>query len=176
MKEMNNEYGTALFMLAKETGAENEYALALECVEEVFDCNPQYTDFLSSPNISMEERLSALEAAFKDSVPENILHFIQLLCEKGRISSLKPSIEEYKKLFNAQNKVSNAIITTAVELTDIEKERLQHSLEIKTGNSVVLNCQIDSSIMGGILIEIEGKTIDASLRNQLLQVKDVISQ
>lgn len=175
MTEMNREYGTALFMLAKELGAENEYALALECVEEVFDCNPQYLDFLSSPNITINERLSALETAFKDSVPQNVLSFVQLLCEKGRINSLKGSVEEYKKLLNAQNRVSTAIVTSAIELTDTEKEKLQHKLEIKTGHSVILECRVDSSIMGGMLIEIDGKIIDASLKNYLHDVKDVIS-
>lgn len=176
MTEMNREYGTALFMLAKELGVENEYVLALECVEEVFDGNPQYLDFLSSPNISIDERLSALETAFKDSVPQNVLSFVQLLCEKGRVNSLKGSIEEYKKLLDAQNKVSTAVVTSAVELTDNEKEKLQNKLEIKTGHSVILECRVDSTIMGGILIEIDGKTIDASLKNRLHEVKDVISQ
>lgn len=176
MTEMFKEYGTALFMLAKERNCENEYAIALECVEEVFDGNSQYQDFLSSPNIPMKERLSALESAFSDAIPQDILSFLQLLCEKGRIYALKSAISEYKKLLEVQNKVTTALVTSAIPLTDSEKTALKDKLEIKTGHSVILECKVDESILGGILIEIDGKIIDGTLKHRIQEIKDVISQ
>ncbi len=176
MTEMFKEYGTALFMLAKELSCESEYAVALECVEEVFDGNPQYLDFLSSPNIPMKERLSALESAFSGAVPQDILSFVQLLCEKGRIHSFKSAVEEYKKLLDSQNKVSTALVTSAIPLTESEKNDLKDKLEIKTGHSVILECRVDESILGGILIEIDGKIIDGTLKHRIQEIKDVISQ
>ena len=176
MTEMNKEYGEALFTLAKELGKENEYAIALECVTEVFFGNPEYVDFLSSPGIALEERLDALEKAFADAVPENIVSFMQLLCERGRIRSISGCIEEYKKLLDIQNSISTAYVTSAVELTDEEKEKLKDKLEIKCGHSVILECTTDKSIMGGIMVEIDGKLIDGSLKNRLHEVKDVISK
>ena len=176
MTEMNKEYGTALFMLAKELEKENEYAVALECVEEVFSGNAEYIDFLASPSIPMEERLSAIEAAFGESVPENIVSFLQLLCEKGRIRGFDKSVEEYKSLLDAQNHVSVAYVKSVVELTEEQKENLKNKLEIKTGNSVILECSTDQSLMGGIVVEIDGQLMDASLKTRLCEVKDVISQ
>ena len=176
MAEMNKEYGEALFALAKELGKENEYAIALECVTEVFSGNPEYIDFLSSPGIALEERLDALEKAFESAVPENIISFMQLLCERGRIRSIAGCAEEYKKLLDVQNSVSTACVTSAVELTEEEKEKLKDKLEVKCGHSVILECTTDKSIMGGIMVEIDGKLIDGSLKNRLLEVKDVISK
>ncbi len=176
MTQMNKEYGTALFMLAKENGKESEYAIALECVQEVFSGNPEYIDFLASPTIPMEDRLSALDEAFGNAVPENVLSFLKLLCEKNRIRGLNSSVEEYKNLLDAQNHVSTAFVKSAVELTEEQKEQLKDKLEIQTGNSVVLECLIDQSLMGGIVVEIDGKIIDGSLKSRLYDVKDVISQ
>lgn len=176
MTEINKEYGTALFMLAKEVDSVNEYAVALECVEEVFSGNPEYTDFLASPSIPMEERLSAIEQAFGSTLPDNVLSFLLLLCEKGHIRGFKHSVEEYKNLLDAQNHVSTALVKSAVELTEEQKEKLRDKLEIKTGNSVVLECFVDQSLMGGIVVEIDGKIMDASLKTRLHEVKDVISQ
>lgn len=176
MTEMNKEYGQALFTLAKELGQENEYALALECVMEVFSGTPEYIDFLASPGISMEERLDAVEKAFDGAVPENIVSFIQLLCERGRIRSIAGCVEEYKKLLDVQNSISTAHVTSAVELTEEEKEKLKDKLEIKCGHSVILECTTDESLMGGIMVEIDGNLIDGSLRNRLHEVKDVMSK
>jgi len=176
MTEMNKEYGTALFMLAKELGKENEYALDLECVAEVFSGNPQYIDFLASPAISVSDKISALSEAFVDAIDTNVLSFVQLLCERGRIHSFGGCVEEYKKLLDVQNSISTAYVKSAVELTDEEKERLKDKLEIQSGHSVVLECSVDESLLGGIVVEIDGKVIDASLKHRLYEVKDVISK
>lgn len=176
MTEMNKEYGTALFMLAKELGMENDYAVALECVEEVFSANPEYMDFLSSPAIDAEERISAISQAFTGSVPENIVSFLSLLCERGRIRSFFGCTEEYKKLLDAQNSISTAFVKSAVELTKSEKEKLKDKLEVQSGHSVILECSVDESLMGGLVVEMDGKIIDASLKHRLYEVKDVISK
>ncbi len=176
MTQMNKEYGTALFMLAKELGKESEYAVALECVEEVFASNPEYIDFLASPGIAMGERLDALSRAFGDAIPCDVLSFVKLLCERGRIRSVKGCIEEYKKLLDAQNNVSVAYVKSAVELTDEEKARLKDKLEIQSGHSVIMECTVDESLMGGIVVEIDGRIIDGSLKSRLYEVKDVISK
>ena len=176
MTEMNKEYGTALFMLAKECGAESKYAVDLECVMEVFSASPEYIDFLASPTIPLQERLSALKEAFSQAIDENVLSFLQLLCERGRIRSLSGCVEEYKKLLDVQNSISTAYIKSAVELTEEEKEKLKDKLEIKCGHSVILECTVDESLMGGLVVEIDGKIIDGSLKTRLYEVKDVISK
>lgn len=176
MTEMNKEYGVALFALAKEQNKENEYALSLECVEEVVEANPLYLDFLSSPSIPIGERLDAVDKAFGTSLPEDVVSFIKLLCEKGRIRSLMDCIAQYKTLLDIENSISTAYIKSAVELTEEEKLKLKDKLEIKSGHSVILECSIDESLMGGIVIELDGKIIDGSLSHRLYEVKDVISK
>ncbi len=174
--QMTKQYAEALFALAKETNKQNEYALSLECVMDILADNPDYIDFLSSPGIALDERLDAIEKAFGSSIPENIVSFVKLLCEKGRIRAIKPCIEEYKKLLNAENSVSTAIITSAVELTDEEKQKLIEKLELQSGHSVTLECKVDKSLIGGLVIELDGKTIDASVKGRLHEIKDVISE
>ncbi len=176
MTEMNKEYGVALFALAKEQNKENEYALSLECVEEVVKANPLYLDFLSSPSIPLGERLDAIDKAFGTSLPEDVVSFIKLLCEKGRIRSLTDCITQYKTLLDIQNSISTAYIKSAVELTEEQKQKLKDKLEIKCGHSVILECSQDESLMGGIVVEIDGKVIDGSLSHRLYEVKDVISK
>ena len=173
---MYNEYGTALFMLAKENNSENEYAEALDTVLNVFSENSEYMDFLASPGIPKAERLEAIEAALGGSVPEHIVSFVQLLCERGRIREFSGCVKEYKKLLDASKNISEAYITSSVELMPDEKEKLKNKLEKMSGHSVTLECSVDKSLMGGIVIEMDGKIIDGSIRRRLHEVKDVISR
>lgn len=176
MTEMSKEYGTALFMLGCECGAQKEYAAALETVSAVFRKFPAYIDFLSSPNIPMSERLTAIEQAFSPSLPENVVSFLQLLCEKGRIRSFDGCVQEYNALLKASEHISTAKVVSAVELTQDEKKRLQAKLEKMCGNPVIMDCSTDKSLMGGVVIELDGKVMDGSLRRRLHEVKDVMGR
>lgn len=174
MTQMSKEYGTALFMLACELDKVNEYSSALDTVLDVFNKNPEYVTFLSSPGIPMQERVDAVENALGAFLPEHVVSFIKILCERGRINAFADCVKEYRKLLDAANKVSVAKVKSPVALTEDEKERLKSKLEKINGNSVVLDCSIDESLMGGIVVEIDGKIVDGSLRRRLHEVKEVM--
>jgi len=176
MMQMSKEYGTAIFMLAMEAGLQSEYEKALDEVSAVFRQNPEYLDFLASPAISQKERELALERAFGEKVPEYIVSFLKLLCKRGRIRSFFSCVTEYKKLFDEQKKVTAAKVTSTVPLTEAEKSKLKQKLEKMSGRSVVLECFTDNSILGGVIVEMDGKILDGSLRRRLHEVKEVISK
>ncbi len=176
MSEISNEYAKALFMLAIEKGSGEEYKKALDLITGVFDKNPGYTEFLSTFAIPLEERLSALETAFSDAIPRDVLSFLKLLCEKKHISEFSECAECYTALFDEMSRISNAKVTSAVELTENEKASLKEKLEKTSGRTTVIEYVVDESILGGLIVEVDGKVMDSSLKKHLKDVKDVISR
>ncbi len=176
MSEVSNEYAKALFMLAAETGKGKEYKEALDTVSEVFENNPMYPEFLSTFAIPLEERLNALEAAFSDAIPRDVLSFLKLLCEKKHIGEYAECAQHYNALFDEICEVSNAKVTSAVELSEEEKASLTEKLEKISGNKTLIEYIVDKSIIGGLIVEMDGKIMDSSLRKHLKDVKDVISK
>lgn len=176
MTEIAKEYATALFTLSLEEGGVEEYRKSLELIDEVFSENPEYKEFLSSPSISLGERLSALSSVFEGKVHENLLSFLKLLCEKGRISFLEDAIKEYKLLYDASLHISTAKIISAVSLTNKEKEKLLTKLESMSGGPVNAEYEIDETIIGGIIIELDEKVLDGSLKHRLNEIKGVMSE
>jgi len=176
MMEMSKEYGTALFMLAKENGAEEEYDTALHTVLSAFEENAMYVDFLASPSIPLRERTDAVEQAFGGAVPEHIISFVQILCEGGRIRGFSDCVKVYRELFQVSRHVSTAKVISSVALTETEEQQIREKLEKMSGNSVMLECSVDSSLIGGVVIEMDGKVMDGSLRRRLYEVKEVISR
>ena len=167
MTEISNEYATALFSLALEEKSEREYFGCLEIASALFKESPDYLEFLSCPSIPIEERTKAVDEAFA-SMPEHMVSFLKILCEE--------CFEIYKKLLSEHEKRSVANVTSAIELTEEEKNTLIKKLSEKEGCTVTLNCTIDASIIGGLIIEIGGKVIDGSVRKKLYDVKDVIAK
>lgn len=174
MTEISNEYASALFSLALESGQQKQYGAALDRISGILSSEPEYLDFLASPNIPIAERCGAAEKVFGEDVPEYVMSFLQLLCEKGKIRAFHECREAYAKLLAESERVCVAKVISAAELTSAEKVALTEKLQKKTGQTVTLECSVDSSIMGGVIIEIDGKVIDGSLRTRLADVKDVI--
>lgn len=176
MTQITNEYASALFMLASEKNAKKEYEIALETINSVFDGEPQYIEFLYSPSIEKSIRLDAIDKAFKEIVPEDVLSFVKLLCDKDRIKYFGEITQEYKTLVAMSDDVMHATITSAIELTDIEKQKIVTKLEQSYKKQVVASYVTDSSIIGGIIIDINGKIIDASIKSRLYDIKEVIDK
>ena len=175
MTELSKEYATALFMLAYEENKQKLYAEVLESVKKTFLDNPQYEELLSSPSISLKERLWMIDQAFAGIVPEHILSYLQLLCEKGRVCHFVESVDAYKALLDASERVSNATITSAVPLTEEEKSKLLRRLERMGNGKVKATYFVDEALLGGIIVDVDGEIMDGSLRHRLQDIKEVMN-
>lgn len=176
MTEIGKDYAAALFSLAMERGQQKEYMQGLDIALAEFEKQPLYLDLLSSPNIAKEERLSAIDQAFGPYLPEDVLSFIKILCEAGRIALFKDCVTEYTLLYQSYKAVTVAKVISAVPLIDAERDRLQKKLEEVSGHKVVLECRVDEALLGGISVEMDGKVFDGSVKHSLSDVKEVMSR
>ncbi|MCQ2440278.1 MAG: ATP synthase F1 subunit delta [Clostridia bacterium] len=174
MSESSREYAEALFMLSRENNSSDEFENALDLMCELFDANPEYVELLSSPVISKKERSEILSNTFGDSLPEYVFSFIMMLCENGHIKDYKDCFNEYKTLNKDAKMVVTAKVTSAVELSMDEKAKLVKKLEKICKKTVVPEYVIDESIMGGVIVEADGKILDGSLKRRLSEVREVI--
>ncbi len=176
MKQSSKEYAMALFSLAGESRAEKVYLDALDQVGTVFRACPEYLDLLETPTIEKSERKAALVEAFGGNLPEYLLSFLQILTEKNEIRSIFDCIEDYRTLYNEMAGILVAEVTSARVLTDAEKTRLTAALQKRTGKTVRLVCRHDPTLIGGMVVEIDGMRFDASLRHRISEVKEVMQE
>lgn len=175
MTEAAKEYAAALFLLARESGKETAFADGLTAAKAQFDENPAYIAMLASPVIPKPERVNAIKAAFSDAVPDEVLVFIQLLCQNGHIRSFHACYDAYMDAYRDMQKVSVAHVTSAAPLTEEEKAQLIKQLCDRTGHTVRAEYAVDTAILGGIKVEIDGTVLDGSLKHRLRELKEVIS-
>ncbi len=174
MKEISKQYAEAIFELACESGCEDAVMTALDTAREVFAQNPDYMALLSSPAIPLTERLAVVESSFSGRLPEMVVSLLGLMCEKGRIGSFDECVTEYGRLLDVRRSVVEARVISAVPLTEGQISALKQKLERKCGGSVELSCEVDATIMGGLVVEMQGTVTDGSLRQRLRQVKEVM--
>lgn len=175
MTQTSKAYAIALFSLAVESGMQEETIQALDAIDALVKANPEYVSFLASPAIPRAERIQALEKAFA-GMPETVVHFMDVLVSRGEIHALGEYIEEYRRLDALSRKTCRARVVSAVPLTDAEKHSLQKKLEARSGKDVELECSIDKSLLGGVVVEMDGVIIDGSLKKKLAEIKDVMNR
>ena len=172
MTQISKEYAQALFSLAEESGCQKEVSDALKVMSKLFEQNPDYLILLSAPNIPKKERAGLLAQAFGGSVGEPALSFVQLLCEKGHIQLFGECADEYEALRKDAENITTAEVTSAVPLTEEEQRALKAKLEKISKHTVVLRCTADSSLIGGVVVRMDGKILDGSLRHRLREWKE----
>lgn len=175
MMQNKKEYATALFMLASEENCRDEILRDLTVVRNAFEENAELQELLSSPAIAKTERLGVIDAVF-GSLGEYTLSFLKLLCEKRLLNGFKDMADEYENMLEASRNLTVAKVTSAVELTEKERDALKKKLETMCGHTVVIETSVDETILGGMVIALDDKVIDASLRRRLSDVKEVISR
>ena len=174
--ERSKSYAGALFSLAAESGNQQEVSRALEVVTQALRESPEYIEFLAAPSIPMDERSAAIDAAFHGRVPEVVVSFLQVLCRRGHARSFFACAEEYRRLLDHAKRVAQARIVSAVELSAAQKQALVEKLERRSGKRVEAEYIVDGTLLGGLVVEMEGRVLDGSLKKDLQHVKEVIEK
>lgn len=175
MTEMSKSYADALFSLAMDGHNEAETLDALREVESALKSMPQATDLLASPAVPKDERLAVVDKAF-GHLSEPAKGFLHVLVGKGHIRLLPDCVKAFAQLYDSAKKLSTAYVTSAVALTDQEKDDLKDKLEKRLGRIIRLECSIDPSLLGGLTVQVDGKVIDGSLKHRLHEIKEVMNR
>lgn len=167
MTDSAKNYGEALYELAKDEQLSEAILSELETVCGIFRDNPDYIKLLSEPSVPKKERCAVLGEAFGDRVQPYLLNFLKILCERGIIGQYADCLRAYRTRFNADNGILEATAISAVPLTQAQTERLQQKLQTVTAKRIDLQTRVDSSLLGGIRLQLDGKELDGTVRGRL---------
>lgn len=176
MTEMSRSYAEALFSLALETGTVTETLTALKAMRDGIVGTEGTLELLASPSIPQEERCAVLEKAFGNVQPEHVMSFVCVLVQHGRIHDLDACLNAYTALYDEHCRLSTAYVTSAVAMTEAEKQTLTEKLSRKLNRTIRLECAVDAGMLGGVVVRVDGKVIDGSLKHRLEEIKEVMNR
>ena len=175
MTTTSREYAEALFELAVQANVTQETSEGVETVISALMQMPEYRALLASPAISKEERLNALDTAFRGKIPDILLAILRMMVSRGHVSALSGMARDYEELARGYRGESMAVVTSAVPLKEAETVALREKLEKKLARKITLQCQVNPDLIGGIRVEVDGRVIDGSIRNKLDEIKEVMN-
>jgi len=168
-------YAKALFAVAKEEGALDEYGQALHEMATLFASVPEFKDALTNPVYPEDTRVKVMESvSAKMQVPPVAARFFKLLVEKKRAEALPEIAEVYQDLVDADRNLVRGVLSAASELPGDLTEKVKATLEKITGKQVVLDTRVDPALIGGIVAQVGDLVLDGSIRSQLAGLKESI--
>jgi F-type H+-transporting ATPase subunit delta len=174
------KYAKALFGLGKRDGTARleRYDAALAGLAGMMARFPALTRIFGSPVIAVTEKHALTEALLdKTDADVTIKNFCRLLADRGRLAALPAVAGCYRELLDAEKGILRGTVTTAVRLDAEKRKKLKADLEKKTENrKLELEFHVDGSILGGLMLKVGDRVLDASLRAQLTTLRDTIKR
>ncbi len=128
----------------------------------------ELSEAMSSPVLEVDSKKLAIEKLFADQVTPSFLNFLKLLADRQRIGFLDSVLERLLELYREQRNIALATVTSASPLNDSQQADLLKKIQSVAGtNNLELNLQVDPSLIGGFIVSVGSKVIDASLAGQV---------
>jgi len=175
MEEIAKVYSEALFDVAKEKDELDEVREQLGQFADAVSEQQDLQVFFFSPYLSSNEKREGIAKAISGGNAE-LINFLELLAEKHRMPALFRIRSRFDELWDAENERLEVTVTSAIELDPAVVESIGAEIEKKTGKSVVLRSEVDESIIGGLVLRVGNRVLDASISNRLDKLRREVTQ
>lgn len=168
---LDRRYSLALYEVAEEKGKIEEYRKTFKEIIQVIYGNEELLQLIKHPQISTSKKKKIFIKIFKGKIDEDLLSFLLILIEKGRILYLKEKQRELEKIYFERHNMLLAHIKTVIPLDEEDRRNLKEKLEKKYNKEIVLKEEIDRSIIGGVYVRVGDDVIDGTIKSKLNEMK-----
>jgi F-type H+-transporting ATPase subunit delta len=165
-------YAEALFEAARER---EELEAVLEDLKEFVEAlreNEELRLFFYGGQVPEREKRRAIDALTED-MALSTRNFLKVLSDNGREEIIEEVLARYEELVKEHLGRVEVEVTTAVELSDEEQERISDRLtELLEGREVILHTSVNPDLLGGAVFRFGGRMLDSSVRGQLQSLRE----
>ena len=160
-------YGSALYQAAVETNKKDLILDEAFQVQDVFENNPDFFEFLNFPGISAIEKKDVLKNVFEGKICQELLNLLYVLTDKGRTARYSKIIKAYKDMVDREEGITYGTVYSVEPLKEAQISKLEEQLTALLQEKTKLKNELDPKLIGGFKILVDGRILDASIRKRL---------
>lgn len=165
-------YAQSLLELAGEQNEAEPIGKELQQLAEIIDQQPTFAAYLADPGISSEECARTLQQTFAGKVSPLMWNFMGVLNLKRRLKDIPAIAAAYDDLLDEKLGKIEVDVTVAQKLSPDQLEQVRQRVSEALKKDAVVHQYVDESIIGGMLLRVQDKLIDASVRSQLNAMRE----
>ncbi len=168
LNTITTPYAEAFLQVAESRNEVDEIVEQSKSLLELWSQSSDFSDAMSSPVLEVETKKAVLEKIFSKKVTPSFLNLLKLLADRKRIGYLDSVLERLLELYREQRNIALATITSATSLNDDQQEEILKTVQLVAGtDNLELELKVDPSLLGGFVVNVGSKVIDASLSGQV---------
>ena len=169
--EISRAYAAAILAIASAEDVVEQVESDLRDTVTFFNDNTELREFLANPAVGGEGRRETMEKLLSNRVHPIVAANIALLAEQGHGRLVPEVVEDFISDAAQSRGTMTAEVTSAVELSDGQKDRLRRSLTDRTGRAIVLRTMVDPSIGGGVVVRVGDQIMDGSVNHNIERLR-----
>ena len=164
-------YAKSLLELATERKVEENIGRELAEIAKVVDENSDFQTFLSNPAIGEAHRGNIVDKAFRGRVSELVLNTLLVMNRKGRLGLVRQVATSYADQLQDQQGIVEADVIVADKLSPDQLEQVRQKVGAALKREVILHQYVDPSVIGGLVLRVGDRLLDASVKAQLRAIR-----
>ena len=165
-------YAKALLQIGDKQGNVPQLQQELEAVAAAVAANADLSRLVASPLVLPTKKAQVFEAILAAAkVSETLRHFFRVVAEAGRLNLLPDLRRTFGDLVDERAGIVEAKVSSAQVLSEPQVKALMASLATRTGKTIRLSWHQDTTLLGGVKVQVGSTVLDASLQGQLRQLK-----
>jgi len=171
-----SRYAKSLLDLASEQGSLETIKTDMESFIALLKSSSELQAILANPIVPLDKKKSVLDALFKDKINPTILAFFKIMINKGRGVIVYATAQEFIREYNEVKGIVKATVTSAAPLSEANLTAMKDVLAKETNAQVILTNKVDSRLIGGFVVNIGDRQIDASIAGKLNKLERYLNQ
>ncbi|MGO3267088.1 MAG: ATP synthase F1 subunit delta [Sphingobacteriaceae bacterium] len=166
-----SRYAKSLIDLSTEHGSLDEVKSDMDGVLTVLKASTELQAVLKNPIIKMDRKKAILASLFAGKVRPEVIAFFNIMVRKGRANLIFGTVEEFIRKYNEVKGIVKAEVTSAVLLSDENREALTRQIARQLDATVILSNSVDENLIGGFIVKVGDRQIDASILGKLRKLE-----
>lgn len=161
-------YARALVQYVRETGQGDLVCAQAEKLNKALTGVADLERMMGAQDVvSGEEKIALLETALEEAPAPALDRFLRLLVKNGRISLVRSILRDFVDQYRRSIGIRRAHLTCVSDPSEALLQRLKDLVRAHTGDDVIIDVDIDPSLIGGFVFDIDDYLLDASVSHQL---------
>lgn len=169
-------YAKAFLDLAIDEGKSKECYKDMSIILQACYQSRELRNFLKSPVIKTQKKKTILKEVFGDKITVISQKFVNIITTKKREALLQEIAKNVISLYKKHNQIESATVITAFPINEALREKIISFIQRDTNKKVDLQEVIKKSIIGGTIIQMNNKQLDASISRTMTELKQTFNQ
>jgi F-type H+-transporting ATPase subunit delta len=173
VSDLARRYSKAIYEIAVAAGNQDKVFDDLRALASAFSKDRETINFFTNPLVPTEARIAAIEKALANKgVSKEALDLVMLLTHKDRLPIFNEIVGGFEAQADSANNVCRGTVRSATALDQVERTRIEQTVEKVLSKKVIMTYKVDPSVIGGLVAQVGSYTFDDSIASHLRRMNE----